>query len=114
MLFKSKTIVLSYFESKSHASFIGCFSDEETYDSCSEVLEEIASQDRMITTESILENDEVDSFKELESCEFALRKSSKGKLYVVALFVEFDVARHCLRILNRNSVENFSIVKITK
>lgn len=114
MLINPEIGVLSYFESKSHASFIGHFLDEDYFDACSEELDKIAAQDRMTATESVLDGsgDRI-SESEVNSCEYALLSPSEDKAVVVAMFVEQDIAQSCLRILNRNSTENFTIVKIS-
>ena len=49
-------MVKVYFESKNHAELVAVFDTEEQYDVCIAVLEQLATTNNMILTESI--NDE--------------------------------------------------------
>jgi len=51
-------MVKVYAESNSHAELIAVFPDEATYEACSNALEKLAAESRMIITESVLEDDE--------------------------------------------------------
>ena len=52
-----------YFESKTHAEIAAIFTDEDTYDACFPALEKIAKEARMIVTESVEENENLNTFK---------------------------------------------------
>ena len=49
----NETPITVYFESNSHAEIVAKFSDEETYAACFPVLQKMASEGRMIVTDSV-------------------------------------------------------------
>ena len=57
-------MVTVYFKSKTHAEVVAVFPDEDMYNTCFEVLDIEAKKHRMIVTESVQDEIELDSLLE--------------------------------------------------
>ena len=96
--------VVSYYESNSHAQVGAYFSDETYFEECSEILERVAKEARMITTESVYEKGDEPIPADLISgldIDVVSISDETGIETLVAKFDEMPVTVACYKKLSR-------------